>query len=59
MARSAAEAPSGAGQARLWNRGRPGSTHVALGCELLATYTDDQLQVIDDFLTRIRQLIAA
>ena len=26
--------------------------------ELLATYTDDQLQVIDDFLTRARQLTA-
>jgi hypothetical protein len=59
MVRSAAEAPSGAGQARLWNRGRPGSTHIALGCELLATYSDDQPQVIDDFFTCIRQLIAA
>jgi DNA-binding MarR family transcriptional regulator len=27
--------------------------------ELLATYTDDQLAVIDDFLTRARQLTAA
>jgi DNA-binding MarR family transcriptional regulator len=27
--------------------------------DLLATYTDDQLQVIDDFLTRIRQLTSA
>src|SRR5215469_14665083 len=27
--------------------------------ELLATYTDDQLAVIDDFLTRVRQLTAA
>jgi DNA-binding MarR family transcriptional regulator len=27
--------------------------------ELLATYTEDQLQVIDDFLTRARQLTAA
>ena len=27
--------------------------------ELLATYTDDQLQVINDFLTRARQLTAA
>ena len=27
--------------------------------DLLATYTDDQLQVIDDFLTRTRQLTAA
>lgn len=27
--------------------------------ELMATYTDDQLQLIDDFLTRTRQLTAA
>lgn len=27
--------------------------------DLLASYTDDQLQVIDDFLTRTRQLTAA
>jgi DNA-binding MarR family transcriptional regulator len=27
--------------------------------DLLATYADDQLQVIDDFLTRVRQLTAA
>ena len=27
--------------------------------ELLAAYTDDQLAVIDDFLTRARQLTAA
>jgi hypothetical protein len=27
--------------------------------ELLASYTDDQLVVIDDFLTRIRELTSA